>query len=185
MTFDHKVARRFEGRSQAWRLGAASTAAVAVVLTAWALSIDFPRASGGFAGDAATYYTLGHSLADDFDFQYQRDDLVRVWKEFPSGPEGIFLKRGSKLGRLPSRLQVGPDRDMFRFDRAYLSPDLGKLAGNKAFESFTVFQVQAFLGQYRAQPISDLTLKSLVTFKPRLQCRKVTGQNCFALLERG
>jgi hypothetical protein len=95
MTFDHSVAKRFEGRSPAWRLGAASTAAIGVVLTAWALSVDFPKASAGFAGDAATYYTLGHSLADDFDFQYQRDDLVRVWKEFPSGPEGIFLKRGS------------------------------------------------------------------------------------------
>src|SRR5690349_23035106 len=94
MTFDHPVARRFEGRSQAWRLGAAATAAVAVVLLAWALSVDFPKASGGFAGDAATYYTLGHSLAHDFDFQYRRDDLVRVWKEFPSGPQGIFLKRG-------------------------------------------------------------------------------------------
>jgi len=94
MTFDHSVAKRFEGRSQAWRLGAASTAAVAVVLTAWALSVDFPKASAGFAGDAATYYTLGHSLAHDFDFQYRRDDLVRVWKEFPSGPQGIFLKRG-------------------------------------------------------------------------------------------
>lgn len=66
---------------------------------AWALSIDFPKASGGFAGDAATYYTLGHSLAHDLDFEYRRDDLVRVWEEFPSGPEGIFLKRGSG-GRL-------------------------------------------------------------------------------------
>lgn len=95
MTMDHGVARRFEGRSQAWRLGAASTAAVGILLTAWSLSVDFPTASGGFAGDAATYYTLGHSLAHDLDFEYQRDDLVRVWKEFPSGPQGIFLKRGS------------------------------------------------------------------------------------------
>ena len=62
---------------------------------AWALSVDFAKASGGFAGDAATYYTLGHSLAHDLDFEYRRDDLARVWKEFPSGPEGIFLKRGS------------------------------------------------------------------------------------------
>jgi hypothetical protein len=94
MTIDHGVARRFEGRSPAWRLGAASTAAIGVLLTAWALSVDFAKLSGGFAGDAATYYTLGHSLAHDLDFEFQRDDLVRVWKEFPSGPEGIFLKRG-------------------------------------------------------------------------------------------
>ena len=95
MTLDYRVADRLKGRSPAWRLGATTTAAVGVVLMAWALSVDFPKASGGFAGDAATYYTLGHSLAHDLDFEYRRDDLVRVWKEFPSGPEGIFLKRGS------------------------------------------------------------------------------------------
>ncbi|HWI20472.1 MAG TPA: hypothetical protein VNT81_22105 [Vicinamibacterales bacterium] len=95
MTIDHGVAKRFEARSPAWRLGAASTAAVGVLLTAWALSIDFPKLSGGFAGDASTYYTLGHSLAHDLDFEFRRDDLARVWKEFPSGPEGIFLKRGA------------------------------------------------------------------------------------------
>jgi hypothetical protein len=95
MTIDERVAARLEGRSPAWRLGAATTAAIGVVLTVWALSVDFAKASGGFRGDAATYYTLGHSLADDFDFEFQRDDLARVWKEYPSGPEGIFLKRGS------------------------------------------------------------------------------------------
>lgn len=95
MTIDKRVAARLQGRSFAWRLGASTTAAIGIVLTAWALSVDFAKSSGGFAGDASTYYTLGHSLADDFDFEYRRDDLVRVWKEFPSGPEGIFLKRGS------------------------------------------------------------------------------------------
>ena len=95
MTIDSRVAARLQGRTPAWRLGASTTAAVGIVLTAWALSVDFPKASGGFAGDAATYYTLGQSLAHDLDFEYRRDDLVRVWKEFPSGPEGIFLKRGS------------------------------------------------------------------------------------------
>lgn len=95
MIIDQRVAKRFEQRSPAWRLGAASTAAIGVLLTAWALSVDFAKQSGGFAGDAATYYTLAHSLAHDLDFEFQRDDLVRVWEEFPSGPEGIFLKRSS------------------------------------------------------------------------------------------
>ncbi|HEX8028238.1 MAG TPA: hypothetical protein VF491_07255 [Vicinamibacterales bacterium] len=95
MTIDQRVAERLEGRSPAWRLGAATTAAIGVVLTAWALSTDFVEASNnGFFGDAATYYMLGHSLADDFDFEYQRQDLVRVWEEFPGGPEGVFLKQG-------------------------------------------------------------------------------------------
>jgi len=77
MTLDHSFAERLEKRSQTWRLGAASTVAIGVVLTAWALSVDFAKASGGFAGDAATYYTLGQSLAHDLDFEYRREDLVR------------------------------------------------------------------------------------------------------------
>ena len=100
MTLDNGVATRLQGRSLAWRLGASTTAAIGVVLLTWALSVDFVKASnGGFFGDASTYYTLGHSLATDLDFEYQRDDLARVWKEVPSGPEGLFLKRGND-GRL-------------------------------------------------------------------------------------
>jgi len=100
MTLDHGVATRLQARSLAWRLGASTTAAIGVVLMTWALSVDFVKASnGGFFGDAATYYTLGHSLATDLDFEYQRDDLARVWREVPSGPEGLFLKRG-RDGRL-------------------------------------------------------------------------------------
>jgi hypothetical protein len=60
-----------------------------------ALSVDFPRAAFGFQSDEATYYMMGHSLAQDGDLTYRRDeDLVRVWHEFPSGPTGVFLKRG-------------------------------------------------------------------------------------------
>src|SRR5688572_2139078 len=94
MTIDNSVASRLHGRSLAWRLGASTTAAIGIVLLTWAVSIDVVKATeGGFFGDAATYYTLGHSLAHDLDFEYERDDLVRVWKEYPSGPEGLFLKR--------------------------------------------------------------------------------------------
>ena len=60
------------------------------------MSVDFPRAANGFKGDEATYYSLTYSLARDGDFTFQRQDLVRVWEEF-SGPDGIFLKRGSNV----------------------------------------------------------------------------------------
>ena len=61
------------------------------------MSVDFPKANGGaFKGDESTYYMLGHSLARDFDFQYERKDLIRVWEEY-SGPEGIFLKTGKDV----------------------------------------------------------------------------------------
>lgn len=59
-----------------------------------ALTVDFPRAGYGFQSDEATYYMMGHSLAEDGDLTYKKDDLVRVWREFPSGPSGVFLKKG-------------------------------------------------------------------------------------------
>jgi hypothetical protein len=77
--------------------GVIVTVGLAFVLLAFALSVNFPKAAGGgFKGDEATYYVLGHSLAHDFDFAFTHDDLVRVWQEFP-GPEGIFLKRGKAI----------------------------------------------------------------------------------------
>ncbi|MGH9176587.1 MAG: hypothetical protein ACRD1H_19620, partial [Vicinamibacterales bacterium] len=78
----------------AWRLGRGATATLGVMLIAWALTVNFPSVAGGFFGDASTYYSLTYSLAEDFDFEYRYEDVVRVWREFPSGPEGIFLKRG-------------------------------------------------------------------------------------------
>ena len=77
--------------------GLVMSALVGVMLLAFAVSVDFPKANGDrFKGDESTYYMLGHSLARDFDFQYDRKDLIRVWEEF-SGPEGVFLKTGKDV----------------------------------------------------------------------------------------
>ncbi len=77
--------------------GLIASALVGFLLLAFALSVDFPKANGDrFKGDESTYYMLAHSLARDFDFQYQRKDLIRVWEEF-SGPEGVFLKTGKDV----------------------------------------------------------------------------------------
>ncbi len=122
--------RGWAARSDAWRLGAGATSAIAVVLLAWALSVNYPKASYGFFSDASTYYGLGHSLADDGDFAFRREDLVRVWREFPSGPEGIFLKRGSDPElRVDTaapfvHLDVHPDADVSRlyFAKSFLYP---------------------------------------------------------------
>jgi hypothetical protein len=77
--------------------GAIAAIGLGLPLLACALSIDFPKASLGFKGDEATYYSLAHSLARDRDFTFERKDLVRVWEEYSGGPEGIFLKRGKKI----------------------------------------------------------------------------------------
>ena len=152
-TIDTSVAARLHGRSFAWRLGASTTAAIGVLLVTWAISLDVVKASGGgFFGDAATYYMLGHSLASDLDFTYQRDDLVRVWEEFPTGPEGLFLKRGR-------------DSQLF-FAKAYIYPLLAApfiwLFGTNGFLVLHALLMTAcFLCAYsflaaRSHPVSAL-----------------------------
>jgi hypothetical protein len=49
----------------------------------------------GFWGDGATYYAMAHSLAEDGDLRYEARDVFRARREFPSGPQGLFLKRAS------------------------------------------------------------------------------------------
>ena len=73
------------------------SAAVGLLLLGFSLSVDFPRAAYGFQSDESTYYSLAHSLAEDVDFAFERRDLTRVWEEFPTGPEGIFLKQGKTI----------------------------------------------------------------------------------------
>jgi hypothetical protein len=71
-------------------------ALVAALLAIGAVSVDLPRAAGGeFWGDGATYYAMASSLAHDFDLRFEARDLERVRREYPGGPEGIFLKRAS------------------------------------------------------------------------------------------
>jgi hypothetical protein len=97
---------------------------IGVVLCAFALTVDFPKAAFGFQSDEATYYTLAHSLARDGNFAYERRDLVRVWEEFPTGPEGIFLKPGRHVSLTVTSafpflgLRYSPDS---RTDRLYFA----------------------------------------------------------------
>jgi hypothetical protein len=121
--------------------------ALGIVLLAWALTVDFPKVTdGGFFSDGATYYSLAHSLASDFDFQFRREDLVRVWKEYPGGPEGIFLKRGRNLQGITLTstfpfvtIQTAPDPDTNRlyYGKAFIFPLVAApfvwLAGTNGF----------------------------------------------------
>ena len=61
-----------------------------------ALVTDLAKVSGGrFWGDGATYHAMARSLAEDGDLRYEARDVFRIRREFPSGPQGIFLKRAS------------------------------------------------------------------------------------------
>jgi hypothetical protein len=82
-----------------------------------ALVVDFPRAAYAFHSDEATYYMMGHSLVEDFDLAYRKQDLVRVWKEFPGGPAGLFLKRGQTLAGLPD-----PDQRRLFYGKSFIYP---------------------------------------------------------------
>lgn len=96
-----------------------------------ALTVDFPRAAIGIQSDEATYYMMGHSLAEDGDLTYRREDLVRVWKEFPSGPTGLFLKKGRDIleagvMRRPPfiwiRTQPDPDPSRYFYGKSFAYP---------------------------------------------------------------
>jgi hypothetical protein len=76
------------------RAGRLVIGALIAALAAAALAIDLPRTSGGhFWSDGATYHAMAWSLAEDFDLRYEAKDVFRVRREFPLGPQGIFLKR--------------------------------------------------------------------------------------------
>lgn len=114
-----------------WRPGVLAALALFAVYGGVALAVDFPRAAFGFQSDEATYYLLGHSLAHDGDLEYRREDLTRVWREFPGGPSGVFLKRGRDVTgvtvstarpfvALKSVPDAGPDR--LYYGKAFIYP---------------------------------------------------------------
>lgn len=71
----------------------------------------------GFQSDEATYYLMGQSLVHDFDLEYRREDLVRTRAEFPEGPSGAFLKRGTTLDGQPD-----PVGDRLFFGKSFVYP---------------------------------------------------------------
>ncbi len=90
------------------RPGLLATALLAIVLLAFAVSVDLPKVNGGgLKGDESTYYVLAHSLARDFDFQFEHKDLVRVWEEFPGSagnlPQARQDDRHPRLEPVPVR----------------------------------------------------------------------------------
>ena len=77
--------------------GLIATALMFSVYAGMAVAVDFSRAASGFHSDEATYYMMAHSIAADGDLAYRREDLARVYREFSSGPSGVFLKKGRDL----------------------------------------------------------------------------------------
>lgn len=71
-----------------------------VFFLGFSLSVNLPTVHNNFlTADQAVYFALTESLAQDFDLEYTRQDLIRYYRNFEAGPQGIFLKRG-KEGKL-------------------------------------------------------------------------------------
>ena len=104
-------------RSVHLRPGLIAAALFLCVYGTLALTVDFPRAALGFQSDEATYYMMAYSLVDDADLTYTKDDLVRVWREFPSGPAGVFLKKGKTLGGASD-----PDPNRLYYAKSFIYP---------------------------------------------------------------
>lgn len=62
-----------------------------------AVSVNFPKAAIDIQSDEATYLAMGYSLAYDWDLEYRKADVERFRAEWPNGPGGIFLKRGTDV----------------------------------------------------------------------------------------
>ena len=99
------------------RPGLVLAAAFLAIYGALALSVNLPKATYGFKSDEATYYMMGLSLARDGDLKYERKDLVRVWEEFSSGPQGVFLKRGVRING-----DADPDPSRYYYGKSFIYP---------------------------------------------------------------
>lgn len=74
---------------------------ITLALLALGIAFDYPAATrGAFFSDCATYYALADSLAHDFDIEFNRHDIQRIYADFSGGPSGIFLQRNSETGKL-------------------------------------------------------------------------------------
>jgi len=103
--------------------------AVLLALAGIAVATDLPAASSGqFWNDGATYYTMASSLARDFDLVYENKDLDRVKLEYPTGPQGVFLKRASgglvfdSASGFPWIRRLGPSERRIYFAKAFAYP---------------------------------------------------------------
>jgi hypothetical protein len=103
--------------------------AIVLVLVALAAATDLPVVSEGeFWGDGATYYGMAWSLARDLDVRYEGRDLERVREEYPSGPQGLFVKRTSGAltldlaGGFPWFRRVRPDEGRLYYAKAVAYP---------------------------------------------------------------
>jgi hypothetical protein len=60
---------------------------------------------------------MAYSLTEDGDLTYTKADLARVWREFPGGPAGVFLKKGRTLNGAPD-----PNPNRLYYGKSFIYP---------------------------------------------------------------
>ena len=60
---------------------------------------------------------MAYSLIEDGDLTYTKADLVRVWREFPGGPQGLFLKKGRTVTGAPD-----PNPTRLYYGKSFIYP---------------------------------------------------------------
>src|SRR4029079_19545300 len=69
---------------------------VGFIFIAAGFSINPLALQRSFFSDESLYYTIAYNFANDNDMTFQQNDLVRVYREFAAGPQGIVLKVNEK-----------------------------------------------------------------------------------------
>ncbi len=128
------------------QIGWIASLVIAAIYGGLASTVDFKTTSGGIFSDEATYYLMAYSLAFDGDLEYRQEDIARGYREFESGPSGIFLKRGTDVTgvRLTTRPPFvefpgvpDPDTSRLYYGKSYVYPlaaaPFVRLAGTNGF----------------------------------------------------
>lgn len=140
---------------------ALSDRAAAVVLglvTALAVAAGATVQVKEFWGDAATYHAMAWSLAYDHDLRYEARDIYRIRREYPDGPQGLFLKRaaGGLTPDGPGLLRrVTPEDKRLYYAKPFLYPlaaaPLVRLFGTRGLFLLNAFAFSiALIVSYRA-----------------------------------
>jgi hypothetical protein len=144
---------------------------VALGLLGATLSVNLPSVDR-FWSDGATYHAMAWSLAEDGDLRYEVKDLLRVKREFPVGPQGVFLKKSSGALTLkegfPFLSRVPESEPRLYYAKAFVYPAVAapfvRLFGTRGLLLTNVlfFDLALFLayGELRRQagPASSLAL---------------------------
>ncbi|HYN08553.1 MAG TPA: glycosyltransferase family 87 protein [Vicinamibacterales bacterium] len=135
---------------------------LAVVYGVLVSRTEFGRGEAEIFSDEATYYLMAHSLASDGDLAYRREDLLRMLREFRSGPRGVFLKKGKTIdGR------DDPDTNRLFFGKSFIYPLFAwpfvRVLGTTGFVVFNlVLLALAFGSAYQFLAARSGTVASLL-----------------------